>query len=360
MTTSDRRRSLRPTRLGRRRLPVAFVAWGAVAGRSSEIAESLGGGAYALYPPVDGKRPNVAVRYVVGSVLTLIYLAREDPMAIVVTNPPAVLGLVALAWAWHRDVPLVLDSHPGAFGKQGDRVSALLLPVHRYLARRAAVTLVTAEPWVETVRSWGGRALVLHEAPGEWTPCPQPRRTAGRRIRALLVARFGGDEPIAAALEAAALLPELDLLVTGRLGDCPPGLLVDVAPNVSFVGFLPAPRYRELVRDADVIVSLTTEPTSVMRAAYEAVYACKPLVISNWPLSQALFPFAVAVTNDPSSIASGLRRAVSDLAELHKKSCCARRVQIERWESQLHALQDALALSNPPVPGVVREGGVAS
>ncbi len=323
------------------------MAWGAVAGRSVEIAESLGGRAYVLFPPVEGRRPPPAVRYAVSSLLTLAYLVREDPRAVVTTNPPVLLGLIALAWARLRGVPFALDSHPGAFGKQGDRVSARLLPVHRYLVRHADVTLVTAQSWVETVREWGGRGLVVHEAPGPWASLKSSPRGAGRRPQALLVSRFAGDEPVDQAVAAAALVPEIDLLVTGRLEDLPPQLASSAPPNVSFVGFLSAARYQELVVEADVVVALTTEPTSVMRCAYEAVYARKPLLISDWPLCRELFPFALAVANDPASIASGLRHAFGSLQACEDRAGDARALQLDRWKSQLAALASLLGQSRP-------------
>jgi len=283
----------------------------------------------------------------VSSLLTVAYLVHEDPRAIVTTNPPVLLGLIALAWARLRGVPFVLDSHPGAFGRQGDRVSARLLPVHRYLARRATTTLVTTESWVETVREWGGRGLVVHEAPGPWGSLEKAPREAGARPQALLVARFAGDEPVDAAVAAAVLVPEVDLLVTGRLEDLPPELARSAPPNVSFVGFLPAARYQRLVAGADVVVALTTEPTSVMRCAYEAVYARKPLLISDWPLCRELFPFALAVANDPASIAEGLRRAIGSLQTLEDRTGDARTLQVARWKSQLAALASVLGQSQP-------------
>ena len=159
--------------------------------------------------------------------------------------------------------------------------------------------------------------------------------------------RCGRDEPVDAAVAAAALIPEIDLLVTGRLENLAPELAESASPNVSFVGFLPAARYQMLVAEADLVVALTTEPTSVMRSAYEAVYARRPLVISDWPLCRELFPFAVAVANDPASIAEGLRRAVDNLRALEDQAENARRLQAARWESQLAALVSVLGLPRP-------------
>ena len=187
--------------------PRRFHRLGGRAGRSVEIAESLGGQALVLFPPVERRRPHPLVRYTISSFQTVSYLVRADPGAVVATNPPVVLGLIALAWARVRRIPFALDSHPGAFGKQGDRVAARLLLVHRYLVKRATVTLVTAASWVETVREWGGRGRVVHEAPGGWEELSRTMREPGNRPKVLLVSRFAGDEPMEQAVKTGALVP---------------------------------------------------------------------------------------------------------------------------------------------------------
>jgi glycosyltransferase involved in cell wall biosynthesis len=323
------------------------VSWGTIAGRSAEIAEALGGRAYTIFPLAEGKRLHATVRYVIGTVLTLAYLVREDPSAVVTTNPPVILGLIALGWARLRGIPFALDSHPGAFGRHGDRVSARLLPLHRFVARRASVTLVTADAWVETVHDWGGRGLVVHEAPGHWGSMKPQTRRAASRPQVLFVSRFSRDEPVEEAVAAAALVPEIDMLVTGRLEDLSADLAAQAPPNVSFVGFLPPERYEALVAATDLLVALTTEPTSVMRCAYEAVYARKPLLLSDWPICRELFPFAVAVSNDAESIAKGLKHAVEVLPELAERADEALELQTSRWQAQLTALVTALALPQP-------------
>jgi glycosyltransferase involved in cell wall biosynthesis len=330
--------------------PVLFVSWGAVEGRSAEIAAALGGTSLAVFPPVEGHRPPVAVRYALAAPLTVVALLRLAPRALVVTNPPVVLALIALGWSKVAGVPLALDSHPGSFGRQGDRASRLLLPLHRFVARRAAVCLVTCEDWVRVVESWGGRGIVLHESPGRWpgSPSPPSRPTAGGRPLVLFVTRFAGDEPVGAVVDAAAMLPGADFAVTGRLADLPGSLAAAAGPNVRFVGFLPGARYRELVASADVLLTLTSEPTSVMRAAYEAVYAGKPLVVSDWPLCRSLFPHAVHVQNEPAAVAAGLAEALGRLGELGAAAVEARATQQARFEGQIERLRLALGL----VPGV--------
>jgi len=316
-----------------------FLAWGAIPGRSAEIADSLGGSSICMYPPSSERRPPVWVRYLVCTLRTVAVLVRRQPAVVVVTNPPAIPGLIALAWARLRGTVVALDSHPGAFGAQDNRVGQLLLPVHRWLSRHVAVSLVAAPAWQAMVESWGGRAVVVHEA-----PAGQTIRRAVRHhpIRVLYVGTFVPDEPFEIVVDAAARMPECEVLVTGDPERCPPELRAGAPPNVRFIGFLDHDAYRQQLTDADVVITLTTEPASVMRAAYEATYAERLLILSDWPIARELFPYAVHTPNTGPGLAAALAEALEDFDALRARSGEARRAQERRWETQRHELAAAL------------------
>jgi glycosyltransferase involved in cell wall biosynthesis len=314
---------------------ISFVAWGAVSGRSAEIADALGGEAYCLYPPGPGVRPPVLVRYVLSAVRTIDYLVRTRPGLVIVTNPPVFAGCVVLAWARRSGASVVLDSHPGGFGAQGDTVSARLQPLHRWLVRRVDLTMVTAPGFRQQVESWGGKGIIVHEAPGNWDVGPPPRLL---RPKVLCVGRFAGDEPVEVVLQAAALTPECDFAVTGDLNACPPHLVETAPANVTFVGFLDPAGYRSAIQGATAVLTLTTEPLSVMRAAYEAVYAERPLIVSDWPINRELFADAVHVEHCPHSLSAGVRRLVAGYEGILARTGAARARQVVRWEAQREAL----------------------
>lgn len=317
---------------------LVFLAWGAVAGRSKEIAGALGGRAISLYPPGEGRRPHVALRYV-HCALATPWRLRRRPAIVVVTNPPVFAGLVAYAWGRLRGFPVALDSHPGGFGAQGDELSRRLWRLHRFLVRRVAFSLVADEPWAEIVAGWGGRAVVVHEAPMlELEAVPAERS----RLRVLCVGRFARDEPVAAVLEAARRTPSVEVLVTGDPAACPPELAGSAPDNVRFVGFLGPAAYREALLGSHAVLTLTTEPSSVMRAAYEAVYAGRPLVLSDWPVARELFPCAVHVANEAGAIAAALAELPARYEALAAAAPLARAVQLARWQAQEDRLREAI------------------
>jgi glycosyltransferase involved in cell wall biosynthesis len=333
----------RVARRAGRRPELLFLSWGAVAGRSAEIAGALGGEAQTYFAPGSGRRPPTALRYVLASALTGATLLARRPRVVLMTNPPVPAAFVT--WCWTRLVgaALVLDSHPGAFGAQGDELSSRLQWLHRFVARRSAFCLVADDPWRERLAEWGVDAMVVHEAPGAWD---SPVKSPAARLRVLCVGRFARDEPVSAIIDAARLVPEMDLLLTGSIEACPPELRRGAPGNVTFVGFLDAPLYHRAVVDADAILTLTTEPSSVMRAAYEAIYARRPLVVSDSPVDRALFPSAVHVLHTPEALAAGLRRLAADYPSFQAAAERARATQLERWEGQRAELRrrlDALA-----------------
>jgi glycosyltransferase involved in cell wall biosynthesis len=333
----------------RRRPPVAFIAWSTVGGRSEEIAAALGGEARCFNDLRIVTRWLIPLRYAVSAVRTVAYLARGRPRSVIVTNPPVFPGLIAMAYSRLTGARVVLDSHPSAYGVNRDAMAVGLLPVSRRLAARAASSLVTGPDLVSRTREWGGRADVLHEAPPSWTLPPLGPQKG--RPRVLCVGRFAHDEPTDVVVDAARLVPEIDVEVTGDLRKCPAGMREGAPPNVSFVGFLHGADYLAALERADVVVALSKSPYAVSRAASEAVWGRRPLVVSGWPVARQAFPHAVYVDNDRDTVAGGLRAAIERRAELIAEADPARELQLRRWETQLEVLRELVGIESPRESG---------
>ncbi|MDZ7675010.1 MAG: glycosyltransferase [Acidimicrobiales bacterium] len=322
--------------------PVAFLAWTPVGGRSADIAEAMGGVAWCDY---DERRRGwrTAERYLRSAVRQAVWLARHRPASVIATNPPIFCGLVAFAYARLARAPFVLDSHPSAFGYKASRQGRVTQPIHRQLVRRSNAVLVTTEKPARTVSAWGGRPLLVHEPPARLEIRTRPPR---RRPLFSFINTFASDEPTAEVVEAARLVPEVDVAITGRISRAPRELLDAPPDNVEFVGWLDAAGYEDLLVRSTAVVSLTTEPTSVMRSAYEAVYAGRPLVLTDTEVLRELFPDAVFTRNDPDALAHAVRDVLDRQRELDALAPGARRRQQERWDAQLRALGQALELGH--------------
>jgi glycosyltransferase involved in cell wall biosynthesis len=319
--------------------PVAVIAWTWIQGRSAELAEALGAESLRYFWPPFTALPLVPVRYLVSALRTAAFILTKRPRGLVVQNPPLVAPLVALGPARLVGARLVVDAHTGAFARTGLR---RWVPdrVNNWLAGRVAAVMVTAEPIAERVRRSGGLPIILHEAPPQGlTSDPPPQE---ERLRVLVVNRFAPDEPVSEVVEATRELTEMEFTITGSERLRPPGLAERAGRNVVFPGFLSLDDYRRTLANSHIVVSLSTRLTSVSRAAYDAVWARRPLVVSGGPQMAELFPRAIFVENTAASIAAGLRTAAEHYAQLAIETDAALEITRARWEEQAGQLVAAL------------------
>jgi colanic acid/amylovoran biosynthesis glycosyltransferase len=326
----------------------SFIAWSR-SERSSELAHALDGDCQSVFFTRLVKPALVPFRYLVSAVTTSAFLMRRRPSVVVATNPPIFPALIAYLYGRLTRTDLVLDSHPRGFGHKGSRLGTVMAPVHSYLVRRALATLVASDELARTVTRWGGRPLIVHEAPPLWAIDAPPDEML--RPTVMWVCIYAQDEPLADVLKAARSLPDYTFLVTGDVRKCPPDLRAGAPSNVEFTGYWAHDDFSALIRRSHIMLVLTTERTSVPRAAFEAIEALRPLVLSDWPHLRGLFPSAVWVSNSPESIAAGVRRAVEHHDELVAGVQTARDRQRGRWRLQRAQLVELLRRTADGPPG---------
>jgi glycosyltransferase involved in cell wall biosynthesis len=318
---------------------VSFIAWAEDSGRALEIAQALGGEARTFYGLRIVWKPLVPLRYLLNAIGTCGYLISRRPRAVIVTNPPIFPGLIAWLYCAVTKAPLVLDSHPSAFGAAP--MSEQVAGIHAWLSRHAATTMVTVPELAKTVQGWGGKADIVHEAPP--VHCAAPAGPLSGRPRIVYIGRFVGDEPTAEVVEAARLVPGADVLITGDIRKCQALLRQSVPANVIFTGFLTGSDYTRALEQADAIMVLTRHPLAVNRGAYEAVYFERPLIISNLPAMTSLFPYAISVSDDSASIARGIDLIIKRHPEFLSVCPQARALQEHRWQRQLDRLRELVS-----------------
>ena len=116
---------------------------------------------------------------------------------------------------------------------------------------------------------------------------------------------------------AARLLPRVTLYVTGNPQLAPARLLAQKPENVILTGFLRGSAYSALLKNVHGIVILTNEPDDLSCAAYEAVAASKPAVVSDRSENKLWFTRGfVYVNNTPQAIAEGIRKMLNEQAAL--------------------------------------------
>jgi glycosyltransferase involved in cell wall biosynthesis len=325
------------------------VAWARFQPRTSGLAAALGGKPVFVSGRLGRALP--PVRYAASALQTWRLLERNNPVRVLAITPPVFTPVVCWSWCAIRRRQLVIDCHTGTLGSSKWGWAD---PVHRWLMRRASMTLLHTEEARALVDSWGAPALLfpddLPEA-AEATPAPAPARPT-----VLVAGSFDGNEPVAAVVEAARLLPDVELRLTGHPEVLPERLQESAPPNVVFTGFLPYADFLGQLMAAHVVAAFSTDPEIMNRAAFEAVGLGRPLVLSDLPGLRSRFgPAALFTANEPAQMAAGLRQALGQQEDL---ACRSRSLAVELRSQRDGALSTLRQhLDRPPDRRPERGGG---
>lgn len=321
-----------------------FITWYPTCRCSDALASALGGVSHLIHY-LACKQPLYApFKYVLQCVATWRQLWRDRPEAILVASPPVFAVLVVWCYARLFKVPYVMDAHTGVFD---DTRWTWLLPVSRFLARQAVVTVVTNAHLKAQVEDWGGRAMIIGDVPVTFPDAAPAALGEGRHV--VVINTFSQDEPLDELLMAAGALPEVQFHITGSVRHARTSWSVASAPNVRFTEWLSDADYTALLRAADVVVTLTTHDHTMQRGGYEAMALEKPLVTSDWGVLRETFDLGTVHTaNTPEAIAAAVTRALSERSQLAMEMGRLRRERSARFKDRLRTLQEMLAKQVDP------------
>jgi glycosyltransferase involved in cell wall biosynthesis len=281
-------------------------------------------------------------------------LRRQRPHVLIAITPPVVAPLVASCWCLTHRCRLVVDCHTGAFHSWKWRWSGWLL---RPVCRQAVVALVHTEGDQELVEAWGARALLLpDDLPQARDASPVPR-AAGPRV--VVGGSLDGNEPVAAVIAAARLIPNVNVRLTGDERRLPSSVRRTAPPNVVFTGWLDYPTFLGELLAANVVAVFSTDPHIMNRAAFEAVGLERPLVLSDLPGLRSRFgPAALFSPNHPRSMADGVLEGLDREDELAAKSKELQAHLRAQHQQALARLKGLVNLPREGSPGVGRAAEV--
>ncbi len=299
-----------------------IIAWAYDCERIQTMATELQGKASLQYASGLTSRWLLPLRYMIQAWNTWHLLEQEQPGAVIIQAPPIFAPLTVALWcklrgkgtmASKRPIPYVIDAHTGAFHHRSWRWS---LPLLRFLARRAAITLVTDDAALSLLQSWKAQGLFLPDALPTLSPATCLIGSQGKN-RVALISTFSDVEPIEEVYSAARLLPDVTFYITGDTKKAAKSLLAHKPENVVLTGYLQGGNYTALLENVQGLVILTTEPNSLSCGAYEAVTVGRPVIASKGPEMQKFFTRGfVYVANTPKAIADGIQYMLNEREEL--------------------------------------------
>jgi len=312
------------------------VTWCAFQPRTQALAAALGATVCNISSALHGRKAWLPLRYLIDAVRTWRALSAARPRAVIVITPPVFSPLTGWLWcALHRR-PLVVDCHTGTFHDERWRWAR---PIHRAVLRRARAALVHSEEDEVLVRAWGAPALLLPDDLPRIcaTPNPEPERLPARVV---VAGRLDDDEPVAAVLGAASLLPGVQVRLTGDPDRLPAAVRAGAPSNAVFVGLLPWPEFLSELASADLVGVFTSDPHVMSRAAFEAVGLGRPLVLSDSAgLRHRFGAAALFCENNAPSLARALRQALRERASLGQRSTALREILHAQHQGALAQLR---------------------
>jgi glycosyltransferase involved in cell wall biosynthesis len=283
-----------------------------------------------VYSPFWGSRYSTIIfKYLSQTFKTLAILFRHRPNVVLVMTPPVVACVPVWIYAKLTGTQYVIDAHSGAFIDERWKSTLFL---HKFFSRAAAATVVTSEYLAGIVQGWGGKTKIVTDVPVCFAaPTAVKLKPA---VNMMFVSTFTRDEPLDIFLRSAALTPDVQFHVTGRLKDADPTLVAGSPQNVRYTDYLSNSEYVGLLLASDAVICLTTADHTMQRGAYEAVYLGKPVITSDFRILRDSFHIgAVYVQNTPQSIAEGVHEMKRNLSRYQTEVAALRLEKLKRWKS---------------------------
>lgn len=314
-----------------------FIGWVPQSRRSQLLAEKLGAELHFLNRLKHRSPLHAPIKYPWLAFDTWKLLNETHPQVVFVQNPPPLLPLIVWLFSLRHPLALVMDHHTAAFG----RAWFWMLPIQKFLARRAKMNIVTNDRWKLLIESWGGEAMLLDDVPTQF-PNGNAYPVMSQNT-VTFICTFAPDEPLEAVIAAAASLPKVEFYITGDSNRAPRSLLAKSPDNVTYTGFLSDSDYFGLLRSSDAVMVLTTRDYTNQRGACEAVWLGKPLITSDWPVLKSLFNLGTVHTpNTVDGIRTGVLKALKDRSDLSREMVQLQNARRQTWQAVSHKLETVL------------------
>jgi hypothetical protein len=316
---------------------IVFLVWDREGIRAYGISKHIGASLHFLHTS--------RVRHPVLFIKTLQILRKERARIIICQSPPITCAFIAMVYkylfAWMSKPKIIIDVHTGAISRPWSR------NVSRLIMRHASANLVINKEQQDLlIQKYKIRPIVLEDPIPDFTDILlSANKQNGYKIEqkaifnVAVISSFAYDEPLQIVFDAALQLTDVYFYVTGDKKNADKKLLTKKPDNVIITGFLDYNTYVDLLRKVDVIMDLTTENTSIVAGAYEAVALEQPLILTNWiPLKRYFNKGTVYINNSSDDIKKALMVAMTKKEELSKEMHQLKIERTKEWKEKISSL----------------------
>ena len=314
---------------------IVFLVWDRRSIRAYGISKHIGASLHFLsFSPRIG-RPVLFIK-------TLQILRKERPRIIICQSPPITCAFIAMVYkslfARISKPKILIDVHTGAISRPWSK------NVSRLIMKHASVNIViNKEQQNLLIQKYKIRPIVLEDPIPDFTDILlSAKKQEGYKIEqkaifsVAVISSFAYDEPLQIVFDAALQLPDVYFYITGDKKNAAKKILIKKSDNVIITGFLDYNTYVDLLRKVDVIMDLTTENTSMVAGAYEAVALEQPLILTNWiPLKRYFNKGTIYINNSSDDIRKAIMVAMTKKEELSKEMHQLKIERMKEWKEKI-------------------------
>ena len=317
---------------------IVFLVWDRQSIRAYGISKHIGASLHFLSISPRIWRPVLFIK-------TLQILRKERPRIIICQSPPIACAFIAMVYrylfAWTSKPKILIDIHTGAIMKPWSK------NVSRLIMKHASVNIViNKEQQNLLIQKYKIRSIVLEDPIPDFTDILlSAKKQAGYKMEqkaifnVAVISSFAYDEPLQIVFDAASQLPDVYFYITGDKKNADEDLLIKKPDNVIITGFLDYDTYVDLLRKVEVIMDLTTENTSMVAGAYEAVALEQPLILTNWlPLKRYFNKGTIYIDNSSDDIRKAVMVARTRKEELSKEMHQLKIERTKEWKEKISSL----------------------
>jgi glycosyltransferase involved in cell wall biosynthesis len=318
----------------------AVVFWGPHSVSTEQFARRLNATCYMIHY-LSWKRPWIApLKYPPMWLKTWWVLLKQRPSKVLVINTPVFAPLSVYLYCVLAGIPFAMNVHGHTLG---GRRWGWSRPIQQFLSKRAAVSLVGTTEYQQIFNTWGARVLFLEDPPLEIPAKSQGVKTAPSQFRVTVVSTFAGDEPLDLIIQAARRLPDVCFYITGDTTLASQEFLDSAPENVKFPGYLKGNSWWDLLFSSNAIMTLTTNPYSLVSGGTEGMYIGKPLILSRQPaLTEYFTKGTVFIDHTVDSIIDGVHQARERESILSQESKELAAEKRSNWECAFQEFEEIL------------------
>ena len=237
---------------------------------------------------------NAFTRHLFSSLWTIYILLKERPSKIFMQYSFMLLLVVYFYKKIRRKyVCVVCDCHTKALRRKlENNLSAVFFYLKKLTFQASDICIISNEELIDEVKIYCNNHVVL--------PDPIPVLTYPSDVTfknenyCVYSNSYSIDEPFAEVVEAAKKLNGiLKIFITGRIPNDMEYLKSQPYENIYFTDFLPDDKYNALLANAQCVLALTTEESTLLCASYEALSLNTPLITSDTRVLREYFHGAV-------------------------------------------------------------------